>query len=67
MVCYQAFSETLPRKAAFIAKKFHDNRSVTNAYIVYKTKESADKALAMNGQVFMEKHLRVDNAANPKV
>ncbi|CDH52915.1 nucleolar protein [Lichtheimia corymbifera JMRC:FSU:9682] len=61
-----AFSETLPRKAAFIAKKFHDNRSVTNAYIVYKTKESADKALAMNGQVFMEKHLRVDNAANPK-
>ncbi|KAI7875173.1 RNA-binding domain-containing protein [Lichtheimia hyalospora FSU 10163] len=61
-----AFSETLPRKAAFITKKFHDQRSVTNAYIVYKSKESADKALAMNGQVFMEKHLRVDNAANPK-
>ncbi|CDS08395.1 hypothetical protein LRAMOSA09758 [Lichtheimia ramosa] len=61
-----AFSETLPRKAAFIAKKFHDQRSVTNAYIVYKSKESADKALAMNGQLFMDKHLRVDNAANPK-
>ncbi|KAI9310440.1 hypothetical protein BX666DRAFT_2032824 [Dichotomocladium elegans] len=61
-----AFSETIPRKAAFITKKFHSNRSVTNAYIVYKSKEAADKALVMDGQVFMDKHLRVDNVAMPK-
>ncbi|KAI8142197.1 hypothetical protein BJV82DRAFT_615929 [Fennellomyces sp. T-0311] len=61
-----AFSEQTSRKAAFIKKKLHSNRSVANAYIVYKEKASAEKALAMNGQLFMEKHLRVDSVTDPK-
>jgi nucleolar protein 12 len=62
----QAFSELLPRKAAFISGKLHPERDVVNAYIVYTDKASAEKALEMNAQIFHEKHLRVDNAATPK-
>lgn len=62
----QAFSELLPRKAAFISGKLHPERDVLNAYIVYTDKVSAEKALEMNAQVFHDKHLRVDSAANPK-
>ncbi|KAG2221859.1 hypothetical protein INT45_003573 [Circinella minor] len=61
-----AFAEQTSRKAAFIKKKLHDKRSVANAYIVYQDKESVEKALQMNGQVFKDKHLRVDSAINPK-
>ena len=62
----QAFAEQTSRKAAFIKKKLHDKRSVANAYVVYQDKESVEKALQMNGQVFKGKHLRVDSAINPK-
>ncbi|KAG2180995.1 hypothetical protein INT43_008577 [Umbelopsis isabellina] len=61
-----AFSELLPRKAAFISGKLHPERDVLNAYVVYTDKASAEKALEMNAQVFHDKHLRVDSAANPK-
>jgi len=61
-----AFSELLPRKAAFISGKLHPERDVLNAYIVFADKTSMEKALEMNAQVFHEKHLRVDSAANPR-
>ncbi|CAB4412765.1 unnamed protein product [Rhizophagus irregularis] len=61
-----AFSELLPRKLAFIKGKFHPERDVLNAYIVYKEKSSVQQAIAMNSQVFFGKHLRVDSVANPQ-
>lgn len=61
-----AFSELLPRKLAFIKGKFHPERDVLNAYIVYKEKSSVQQATAMNSQVFFGKHLRVDSVANPQ-
>ncbi|CAO0799729.1 unnamed protein product [Mucor circinelloides] len=61
-----AFSEPMDRKSAFIARKLHSSRDVLNAYIVFKDKESADKACKFNGVVFMDKHLRVDGASNDK-
>ncbi|KAG5518982.1 hypothetical protein PMAC_002513 [Pneumocystis sp. 'macacae'] len=60
-----AFSTFLPRKIAYIQKKFHSKRNVVNAYIVYETKESSEKALALNGVVFLDRHLRVDSVAYP--
>ncbi|KAL0096614.1 hypothetical protein J3Q64DRAFT_1027626 [Phycomyces blakesleeanus] len=61
-----AFAEPMARKAAFITKRVHEDREAVNAYVVYKTKEEATKALDLNGTVFMGKHLRVDRASNMK-
>ena len=63
----QAFSEPLPRKVAFIRGKLHAERDILNAYIVYTCKEAVTKALSMNAQVFLGKHLCVDSVANPRV
>ncbi|CAO3588085.1 unnamed protein product [Absidia cylindrospora] len=53
----------MDRKGAYITKKFHSNRNEVNAYIVYKTKDEAEAtAKAMDGTIYMEKHLRVDTA-----
>ncbi|RIA95552.1 hypothetical protein C1645_471156 [Glomus cerebriforme] len=56
-----AFSELLPRKLAFITGKFHPERDVLNAYIVYKEPLSVQQAITMNAQVFLGRHLRVDS------
>ncbi|KAG1176047.1 hypothetical protein G6F70_003680 [Rhizopus microsporus] len=61
-----AFSQPMNRKAAFLARKLHSDRDVLNAYIVYEKKESVDKALELNGTIFMEKHLRVDAATKSR-
>ncbi|GAA5807134.1 hypothetical protein MFLAVUS_000485 [Mucor flavus] len=61
-----AFSEPMDRKSAFISRKLHTSRDVLNAYIVFATREAADKACELNGVVFMDKHLRVDGASNNK-
>ncbi|CAG8563979.1 1872_t:CDS:2 [Paraglomus occultum] len=61
-----AFSEPLPRKVAFIRGKLHAERDILNAYIVYTCKEAVTKALSMNAQVFLGKHLCVDSVANPR-
>ncbi|KAI1317346.1 Nucleolar protein 12 [Mortierella claussenii] len=62
-----AFSELLPRKIAFITGKLHPERDVVNAYIVFKKKESVAKAVAaMNGQLFLNKHIRVDTVDGAK-
>lgn len=57
----------MPRKAAFINKKFHPERDTLNAYIVYKEKESVDNALVENGQAFLDKHIRVDRVGREGV
>ena len=63
-----AFAELLPRKIAFITGKLHPERDVVNAYIVFANKDSVDKAVkAMNGQLFLTKHVRVDTVAGAKV
>ncbi|KAF9320787.1 Nucleolar protein 12 [Podila horticola] len=62
-----AFAELLPRKIAFITGKLHPERDVVNAYIVYKSKDSVAKAVAaLNGQLFLNKHIRVDTVAGAK-
>ncbi|KAI7902532.1 uncharacterized protein BX663DRAFT_511380 [Cokeromyces recurvatus] len=61
-----AFAQPMNRKAAFLARKLHPDREALNAYIVFKTKESADEACKLNGIVFMDKHLRVDGASKSK-
>ena len=60
-----AFSEMLPRKAAFVKHKFHSSRETVNAYAVYDSAENARSALALNGTVFEDHHLRVDSIAHP--
>ncbi|KAF9298111.1 Nucleolar protein 12 [Mortierella antarctica] len=62
-----AFAELLPRKIAFVTGKLHPERDVVNAYIVYKSKDSVAKAVAaLNGQLFLNKHIRVDTVAGAK-
>ncbi|KAK3808546.1 MAG: hypothetical protein J3Q66DRAFT_355066 [Benniella sp.] len=62
-----AFSELLPRKTAFITGKLHPERDIVNAYIVFKDKDSVTKAVtAMNGQLFLNKHIRVDTVDGAK-
>lgn len=60
-----AFSEMLPRKAAFVKHQFHENRDTVNAYVVFEDKAAANKAVQLNATVFMDHHLRVDSVAHP--
>ncbi|KAL7752714.1 Nucleolar protein 12 [Sorochytrium milnesiophthora] len=57
-----AFNSALPRRLNFKMQNFHSDRDTLNAYVVYKQVESVEKALALNGSVFEDKHLRVDRA-----
>lgn len=52
------------KKVGFIQKDLHEERDSCNAYVVYKTKESAQSALALNGTCLAGKHLRVDSSTN---
>ncbi|KAI8846205.1 hypothetical protein BC829DRAFT_398951 [Chytridium lagenaria] len=61
-----AFANPIPKRAAFITKKFHPQRDSMNAYAVFVEKESVQKALVLNGTVFEGKHLRVDSVAAEK-
>lgn len=61
-----SFDEALPRKVAFVQQKLHKARDFVNAYIVYKNKQAVNKACSrLNGQVFRNRHLRVDSVAHP--
>ncbi|OUM60524.1 hypothetical protein PIROE2DRAFT_13676 [Piromyces sp. E2] len=66
-VTEKAFSKNLPKKIAFITKEFHPERDCLNAYIVFEDKESAEKALELNGSLFNDKHMRVDLERKEKV
>eukprot|EP01006_Ploeotia_vitrea_P048903 TRINITY_DN67287_c2_g1_i1.p1 TRINITY_DN67287_c2_g1~~TRINITY_DN67287_c2_g1_i1.p1 ORF type:complete len:616 (+),score=385.70 TRINITY_DN67287_c2_g1_i1:50-1849(+) len=58
-----AFADaSLPRKAAFIKRRFHESRDTMNAYVVFKTAEAAKKALDWHNRVVGGKHIRVDMA-----
>lgn len=60
-----AFSEQIPRKAAFVNHKLHEKQKTVNAYIVYKDAAGARKALTLNGSVVLDRHIRVDSVAHP--
>jgi nucleolar protein 12 len=60
-----AFSEQIPRKAAFVNHKLHEKQKTVNAYIVYEDAASAREALKLNGSVVLDRHIRVDSVAHP--
>ncbi|KAL7270745.1 Nucleolar protein 12 [Rhizina undulata] len=60
-----AFSEQIPRKAAFVTHKLHEKQQTVNAYVVYSTTAAARAALALNGSVVLDRHIRVDSVAHP--
>lgn len=62
-----AMSEAMPRRAAFITKKVHEERNSINAYIVYKDKDQYFAKLnSMNVHEFRGHHLFVSSASKPK-
>ena len=60
-----AFSEQIPRKAAFVNHKLHEKQKTVNAYVVYRDAASARGALKLNGSVVLGRHIRVDSVAHP--
>jgi nucleolar protein 12 len=62
-----AFSEQLPRKAAFVKQSIHPTCDSVNAYVVFKEKDAARKSLTSNGKVFLDLHMRVDSVSHPAV
>lgn len=60
-----AFSEQIPRKAAFVNHKLHEKASSVNVYIVFVDAAAARKALKFNGEVVLGHHIRVDSVAHP--
>ncbi|KAI8055132.1 hypothetical protein BDF22DRAFT_741727 [Syncephalis plumigaleata] len=57
-----AFSRPLARRIAFVSKQLHKERDTLNAYVVFDNETSATAALAANGAVLLDHHLRVDRA-----
>ena len=60
-----AFSEQIPRKAAFVNHKLHEKQKTVNAYVVYRDAAAARQALKLNGSVVLGRHIRVDSVAHP--
>lgn len=60
-----AFSEQIPRKAAFVNFKLHEKAKSVNAYIVYADAAAARAACKLNGEVVLGHHIRVDSVAHP--
>ena len=56
-----------PKRAAFAKKELMEQTAhSTNAYVVFSTEEAAKKvATTLNGTVVLDRHLRIDNLANP--
>lgn len=61
------YSPAIPKKAAYARKELVDTTTKsTNAYVVYSTQEAArEAAKRLNGTVVLDRHLRVDEIANP--
>lgn len=61
--------EKLPPKVAQITKRMHPKINSVNAYLVFEksddNEEHIKKALAMNGRLIDEHHIRVDRAQHP--
>ncbi|GCE97587.1 nucleolar protein 12 [Zygosaccharomyces mellis] len=61
-----SFEVPLPRKVAFVQQKLHKSRGSINAYVVYKDRNSVSSVCSrLNGQVFVDRHLRVDSVTHP--
>jgi nucleolar protein 12 len=62
-----AYSNKLPKKAAFAKKELMDTTTKsTNAYVVYSTKlASKEAAKRLNGTIVLDRHLRADEVAHP--
>ena len=60
-----AFSEQIPRKAAFVNHKLHEKQKTVNCYVVYKEAAGAREACKLNGSVVLDRHIRVDSIAHP--
>jgi nucleolar protein 12 len=62
-----AFSNSLPKRAAYAKKEIMDTTTKsTNAYVVYSTKIAArEAAKRLNGTIVLGRHLRVDSVAHP--
>ncbi|KAG6405389.1 hypothetical protein SASPL_132978 [Salvia splendens] len=56
----------MPRKGAVILKKINENGNSVNAYVVFKTEESAQASLAHNMAVVGGNHIRIDRACPPR-
>ncbi|KAL7594246.1 hypothetical protein Lser_V15G27519 [Lactuca serriola] len=55
-----------PRKGAIIKKKINDAVDRVNAYVVFKTEESAQASLSHNMTVVGGNHIHVDRACPPR-
>ena len=55
-----------PRKGAILSKKINESAESVNAYIVFKTEESAQASLSHNMNVVDGNHIRVDRACPPR-
>ncbi|KAL6176024.1 hypothetical protein ACLB2K_052660 [Fragaria x ananassa] len=55
-----------PRKVAVLTKKLHKKADSVNAYIVFKSEESAQASLSHNMAVVEDHHVRVDRACPPR-
>lgn len=58
--------EKLSPKVALITKRIHPKVDSFNAYVVFKSIESVEAALKMNGKLIDGHHIRVDIAQRPK-
>ncbi|KAF8032552.1 hypothetical protein BT93_D1455 [Corymbia citriodora subsp. variegata] len=56
----------IPRKGAILKKKINDAVDCVNAYVVFKTEESALASLAHNMAEVGGNHIRVDRACPPR-
>lgn len=56
-----------PKRAAYAKKELMEETThSTNAYVVYTTQDSAEKAATLlNGTMVLDRHLRVDHVARP--
>lgn len=58
----QAGNQKLVRKVSVNHRKFGEQKSSVNAYIVYKEVESVAQALTLNNSLVGDRHIRVDSA-----
>lgn len=56
----------IPRKGAILQKQINDNADSVHAYIVFKSEQSTEAALAFNMAVIGGNHIRVDRACPPR-
>lgn len=55
------------KRLAILKKEFHSERDSMNAYVVFKSKDDAEKANETKGMVFKDFHIRVDMAVKKDV